>query len=73
MLIKATQLCRCGHKAAAHTKDVFIRSVDDNDSSTLEMVQKKRSTFHVCAVNCTKFELNNLDLVEYLAEQRGLV
>jgi len=72
MKIKATQLCRCGHKAAMHTINVFTYC-DDNDLAPLDEVQRKSGASHVCSSNCIKFELNNLDLIEHLAEQRGLI
>jgi hypothetical protein len=74
MKIKATQRCRCGHVAAAHTSGVFVQC-DDTESATLEDIQTKLAFRHneSCSNNCTIFELDNLTLIEYLAEERGLI
>jgi hypothetical protein len=72
--IKATQHCRCGCVAASHTRGVFVQC-DDTESATLEDIQTKFAPGHnaSCSNHCTRFELDNLTLIEYLAEERGLV
>ena len=75
MNIKATHLCNCGHVAWAHTSGVFEYS---GSISTLEEVQKgsESNGCRWCRDSnreCKVFTLPNLDLVEYLAEKRGLV
>ena len=72
MKVKATQFCRCGHRAASHTLNVFA-ICDDTEVSDLETGQKGSLANHSCPSNCRKFELQNLDLIEYLAEKRGLI
>lgn len=72
MKIAATKLCRCRHKAAAHTYGVF-KECTDEEFSTLEIVQTRRARNTHSGCSCEKFELDNLDLIEYLAEQRGLI
>ena len=72
MRIKATQLCQCGHTAAAHTIGVF-NVCDDTDIAFLEEVQMESGVCHTCNVNCGKFELPNLDFIEYMAKEQGLI
>jgi hypothetical protein len=69
--IKSSHLCRCGHRAAAHTVGVF--PTFDSEGVSLEVILENTypSGCYICA--CKQFELNNLDLIEYLAEQRGLI
>jgi hypothetical protein len=72
MKIKATHLCRCGHVASAHTVGVFDWRGKD-ESASLDEVQENSRGIHDCPMNCEKFELSNLDLIEYLAKKRGLI
>lgn len=73
MMIYEDTKCRCGHRASAHTSGVF----PDPDGVDLATVQN--NDYHHCGrcenakSECLKFELPNLDLIEYLAEQRGLI
>jgi len=75
MMIKATHLCRCGHQANSHTSGVF--PCDHPDGVPLEVVQNNSySNCGKCSSSggtCKHFELPNLDLIEYLAEKRGLI
>ena len=72
MKIAATHLCRCGHTASNHTNGIF-NTCDDQDFAELEKIVKNSYARHECASNCAKFELPNLDLIEYLAKERGLI
>jgi hypothetical protein len=69
MKIKYNYLCLCGHQANAHTIDCFY----DNEFAEIEDVFAKSTGKHPCESNCNKFQLNNLDLVEYLVEKKGLI
>ena len=77
MKIHAKTKCQCGHGAMSHTVGVFISG---QEQATLEQVQNN-SWGNGCS-NCLhkttvlsdhKFTLSNLDLIEYLAIERGLI
>jgi hypothetical protein len=76
MIIKATHLCRCGHQANSHTSGIFY---DEIEESTLKKVvnnSKKHALCGRCSLTngtCREFVLPNLDLIEYLAKEKGLI
>jgi len=72
MKIKGSYLCRCGHSASAHTHGVFRRNIEEAEINRI-IDNSKGWNRHSCNSNCDKFELQNLDLIEYLAEERGLI
>ena len=73
MMIKAATLCQCGHGASCHTAGVF----PCGGGVSLETVQgnhyKHCGKCAYTGKKCEGFRLTNLDLIEYLAEKRGLV
>lgn len=79
MQIKATHLCCCGHKAWNHTSGVFksensTADVEEVIHNSLKIMQPHGCSKCISATKtCKKFQLPNLDYVEYLAEKRGLV
>jgi len=73
MKIKATHLCRCGHAAWNHTHGVFNGEECVADFRKVRNNDKNPKGCSKCYISCKKFQLPNFDLVEYLAEKRGLV
>jgi len=75
-MIKATHLCWCGHEAWGHTNGAFV---DKDEMKDLEEVIKNSTEYGKCGRccerkgTCEKYQLPNLDLIEYLAKQRGLI
>jgi hypothetical protein len=61
-------LCQCGHAAGFHTMYVFDgREYADAD----DVICGSTGTHRPCP--CKQFKLNNLDLIEYMAEKRIFV
>jgi hypothetical protein len=76
MMIKATTLCQCGHIVMSHTCGVFRHKEEFADMKTIlkhPFRNKCGPCFQSDKTRCKGFELNNLDLIEYLAEKRGLI
>jgi hypothetical protein len=77
MKIKATHRCQCGHPANAHTSGAFSSDRSTNELKIVIRNSKKHGQCGRCWANksgtCKKFQLPNLDLIEYLAEKRGLI
>lgn len=72
MLIRGDKKRVCGHMASDHTIGVF------NHGNEIVNVKEVFNNPHIgCGIclikNCEKFTLPNLDLVEYLAEERNLI
>lgn len=72
MKILGSKKCMCGHYAHDHTIGVFING--DEIVDVEQVLNNNHIGCGVCLVaSCKKFTLPNLELVEYLAEKRGLI